>query len=312
MLQLIYLIFALIFASTADAQQVPDTTFTFPIRQAAYPQGKGPVIYIDGSHFNFHTRNGGFFPFSKLLEQDGYKVKSFDTTLTDAGLLKGCRLLVIVNALNEVNSNSWALPTPSAFSEKEISVLRKWVENGGSLLLVADHMPFAGAATNLGKAFGFEFLNGFARTGESFWPPSEFSAENGKLHPSPATTGIKEYEKIDRVTTFTGSAFKSHEGSMNVLCFSDSDLGLQPDTAWRFNPKTPTQKLNGFYQGSLLNFGKGRVAVFGEAAMFTAQVVNGSMRIGINSELAPQNAQFVLNLVHWLDGVKEYTGAVRK
>ena len=33
----------------------------------------------------------------------------------------------------------------------------------------------------------------------------------------------------------------------------------------------------------------------------TAQVVNGNFKVGINSDAAPQNAQFVLNLVRWLD-----------
>jgi hypothetical protein len=48
--------------------------------------------------------------------------------------------------------------------------------------------------------------------------------------------------------------------------------------------------------------GKGKVAVFGEAAMFTAQIANGTLKAGFNSELAPKNAQFTLNLIHWLHG----------
>ena len=42
--------------------------------------------------------------------------------------------------------------------------------------------------------------------------------------------------------------------------------------------------------------------------MFTAQIANGNFKVGINSESAPKNAQFTLNLIHWLDGVKEYSG----
>ena len=49
-------------------------------------------------------------------------------------------------------------------------------------------------------------------------------------------------------------------------------------------------------------FGKGRIAVFGEAAMFSAQVttLNGqSMKMGMN---VPGNddRQFALNVMHWL------------
>ncbi|MCX6233960.1 MAG: hypothetical protein NT175_04435 [Bacteroidetes bacterium] len=89
---------------------------------------------------------------------------------------------------------------------------------------------------------------------------------------SPVTRGVKDYEKIDTVATFTGSAYIAPEGSIIVLSFSDEHHSLQLDTAWRFNNNTPTQNLDGFQQGALLKFGNGKVAVFGEAAMFTAQI----------------------------------------
>lgn len=304
--------FQFILVLFSHAQQIPDTSYSFPIRQAAYAMGKGPLILIDEAHHNFHTRNGGFLPFARLMEQDGYRVNSLNRTITGAEVLNGYNILVIVNSLNEVNANKWVLPTPSAFTREEIEIIRQWVQNGGSLFLVADHMPFAGAATDLGKAFGFEFINGFAKTGAAFWPPSVFSRQNGTLQDSPVTRGIKEYEKIDSVVTFTGSAFKVPEPSIRVLSFRDDNISLQPDTAWRFNNTTKQQKLKGCQQGALLNSGKGKVAVFGEAAMFTAQLVNGSVRVGFNSELAPQNSQFALNLIHWLDGVKVYQGATSK
>ncbi len=52
---------------------------------------------------------------------------------------------------------------------------------------------------------------------------------------------------------------------------------------------------NGFHHGAILKFGKGKVAVFGEAAMFTAQIVNSNVKVGFNSEYAPHNVQFTLN-----------------
>jgi hypothetical protein len=43
--------------------------------------------------------------------------------------------------------------------------------------------------------------------------------------------------------------------------------------------------------------------VFGEAAMFSAQVA-GPQRppMGMKDPAAPQNAQFLLNVLHWLSG----------
>ena len=303
-------ILSLALSASVSAQQVPDTSFTFPIDQPAYQHGKGPVIYIDQAHNNFHTRDGGFLPFSRMLEQDGYRVNRLDKTITGIDILKNCKILIIANALNAVNARYWILPTPSAFTIDEIAIIREWVKNGGSLFLIADHMPFAGAAYELGKAFGFEFLNGFAFTGErGSWPPSTFTADKGTLKESPVTAGLKKYEKVDSVSSFTGSSFKAPKEAVPVLCFIDGNYSLQPDTAWSFNSKTPRENLSGYYQGAVREYGKGKVAVFGEAAMFTAQLVNGTIKAGFNSELAPQNAQFTLNLIHWLDGIKKNSGA---
>jgi len=165
-------------------------------------------------------------------------------------------------------------------------------------------MPFAGAASELGKAFGYEYINGFAMNDKRAWPPSVFLLKDNTLRASPVTTGRKNSEKIDSIATFTGSAFRAPKKSMPVLSFPSDYKALQPDTAWSFGDKTPKQSIGGLSQGSILKFGNGRVAVFGEAAMFTAQLVNGNFKVGINSEAAPQNAQFVLNLIHWLDGLE--------
>jgi hypothetical protein len=320
----LYLLIAVAVLSTGlptQAQQQPDTSFTYPIPQPAYPMGKGPLILIDGTHYNFHTREAGFSPFARLMEGDGYRVEGIGYRVKGVGyqvsgirdvisesLLKGCRILIIANALNEVNEDNWTLPTPSAFSKSEIDVIRDWVSDGGSLLLIADHMPFAGAASELGLAFGFEFVNGFADLGQNRWPPSVFRAGDGSLKDSTVSRGLKPGDRIDSVASFTGSAFRAPSEAIPVLTFTGMSKSLLPDTAWKFNDKTPSVKLDGYCQGAILQFGKGRVAVFGEAAMFTAQLVNGNFRVGINSEAAPQNAQFALNLVHWLDSRSDRRG----
>jgi len=283
------------------AQQVPDSAYNFQFITTSYPKGGGPLILIDEAHNNFHTKGGGFFAFSKLLEQDGYLVGSLNKSITNPDLLKASKILVIANPLNARNINNWVLPTPTAFTTEEIEIIHEWVNQGGKLLLIADHMPFAGAAYELGKAFGFEFINGFAFTSERSWPPSVFLSDNGTLKASPVTIGNNPNENIDKISTFTGSAFKAPTGSIPILSFTKEHYSLQPDTAWRFNGKTPKIDLDGCCQGAIMEYGKGKIAVFGEAAMFTAQLVNSNVKVGINSEFAPQNAQFTLNLIHWLD-----------
>ena len=79
-----------------------------------------------------------------------------------------------------------------------------------------------------------------------------------------------------------------------------------PVEAWEFKPTTPVIRADGMMQGAVLLFGKGRVAIFGEAAMFSAQeqIRDGErFQMGMNSPNAAQNPQFLLNVMHWLSGL---------
>ncbi len=79
-----------------------------------------------------------------------------------------------------------------------------------------------------------------------------------------------------------------------------------PEEAWVFSERTPAVSTRGLVQGAVLRHGQGRVAVFGEAAMFTAQtsVRNGIVRpMGMNHPGASENTQFLLNVAHWLSGL---------
>ena len=91
-----------------------------------------------------------------------------------------------------------------------------------------------------------------------------------------------------------------------MLVLNSNFISSMPDTAWVFREDTPRIPVGGWSQGAFMKFGKGRLAVFGEAAMFTAQVSGKSKRkMGMNHPAAKQNAQFLLNVIHWLDGLIE-------
>jgi hypothetical protein len=84
---------------------------------------------------------------------------------------------------------------------------------------------------------------------------------------------------------------------MPVMVFIDGDFSLNPEIAWQFVEETETVSLSGYAQGALLKYEKGRIAVFGEAAMFTAQIIqlpNGDeFKVGLNNkQLAPNNIRF--------------------
>lgn len=295
---------ACLMSNGVKAQQVADVSFRPPIKKPAYRPDKGPLVLIDEAHFNFHTASGRYQPFAELLKRDGYVVKP-STSRFSKESLKGARILVIANSLAERNSQGdWSLPTPSAFSDEEIAAVREWVKDGGSLLLIADHMPFPGAAEKLAAAFGIEFNNGFALDPQTQGAPLIFRRSEGSLKDDAITKGRNTDEKIDSVATFTGSAFKLNNGARPLLVFRSPVISLMPPVAWQFKPDTPRVPVEGWFQGAAFRFDKGRVAVFGEAAMFTAQLAGPNRQpIGMNSPAAPQNAQFLLNILHWLSGL---------
>ncbi len=298
-------IFAIIFASfNLQAQQVGDPDFHPVIHSPAYEKGAGPAVFIDEAHHNFHTLNGRYQSFAELLEKDGYNLKANTEAFTKAGL-GNAKILVIANALHERNISDWTLPTPSAFTKDEIAAVADWVNEGGSLFLIADHMPLPGAAADLASAFGFEFNNGFAFD-TTHQTNDFFTLADKTLKANKITNGRSESEKVDSLVSFTGQAFKIPDAADPLLILNSNFISMMPDTAWAFRDHTPRIPVGGWSQGAVLEFGKGRLAVFGEAAMFTAQVSGkGKRKVGMNHPAATQNAQFLLNVIHWLDGLIE-------
>ena len=77
MRNLLLLLFGICF-TYLQAQQVPDTSNFFSIPLPKYPLKNGPVIQIDAAHHNFHTLEGRYSTFGRILATDGYQMKSSD------------------------------------------------------------------------------------------------------------------------------------------------------------------------------------------------------------------------------------------
>ena len=288
-------------APSVLAQQVADTAFVSTVFDPAFPEDKGPLVLIDEAHHNFHTADGRYLAFAMLLRADGYRVRGLAEPFTRSSL-EGAALLVISNALHEDNVEDWYLPTPSAFTDEEVEAVRAWVEDGGALFLIADHMPCAGAAETLADAFGLAFQNGFAMHRESDSGRMRFSQDDGSLVHHVVLEGRGPDERVPFVVSFTGQAFRATRQVDPILVVPEGVDLLLPEIAWNFSKRTPRISAGGLLQGALLRQGDGRVAAFGEAAMFTAQKSNGN-RMGMNDPEAPHNRQFALNVVRWLTGV---------
>jgi hypothetical protein len=297
------------------AQQVPDTLFNPTVSRPAFDAGKGPALCLDEGHHNFHTLDNRFLPFGKLTSRDGFRVMPLRAVFT-ATSLAPCRILVISNALpTDAAWETYPDPTPSAFTAAEVTAVRAWVERGGSLLLIADHKPFPGAAARLAAAFGVSFIDGFAVprfTGEAgrdsaFAAPTLFRTADGTLAPHAIVRGRDAKEAITQVRTFTGQAFRAEPGTVEPIFVLPGDfVSLEPRIAWQFGPETKVREVGGWFQAASKRVGRGRAAFFGEAGMFTAQFTAKTHALmGMNAPMAEQNAQFVLNVLHWLAGILE-------
>ena len=294
---------ALSYAPQARSQQVADSSFAPTIASPAYPEGRGPVVLIDEAHHNFHTAGGRFFAFAKMLRRDGYVVRPLRSSFTRAAL-DSASVLVISNALHAQNEEDWFLPTPSAFTDDEIATVRAWVEAGGSLVLIADHMPFPGCAEKLARAFGILFSNGFALKADEESGQMTYRRRDRSLADHPITRGRNRTESVDSLTSFTGQAFRLQAKGEALMNLASGAVLLLPEEAWQFSKRTPRLSAAGMLQGAVLRVGKGRVAVFGEAAMFSAQLAGPNrVPMGMNDPLAKQNPQFLLNVMHWLSGI---------
>jgi len=256
-------------------------------------------MYIPG-RLHLNTKDGRYKPFSNLLERDGYNVIEYKGIFKRDELIKG-KILVISNALNE-NVEDWVIPNPSAFTESEINEIKLWVYEGGSLFLIADHMPIADASKDLAKVFEFEFTNGFVldtlMKGTAY-----FNLKEKALTESIITQGRDSTESVHEIVSFTGQAFRIPADATSILTFNKNYVNFLPDTSWVFDDSTTKLSAEGWSQGAYKKFGNGKIVVFGEAAMFTAQLSGPQKRKGgMNSEIAPENYQLLLNIIHWLDG----------
>jgi hypothetical protein len=221
--------------------------------------------------------------------------------------LKAGKILVIANALSQRNQLNWNLPIDPSFTDDEVKAVREWVNDGGALLLIADHFPMPETARKLAEAFGVHFHNGYAVDPQAPPGPLVYKRADKSLSDHPITRGRAANEKIDSIATFTGSAFQV-DGGEPVLTFLGGEVFSYTPKAFGQPPDkdTPRTPIKGWLQGATIKVGKGRVAIFGEAAMFSAQLAGPNKSpMGMNAQIAAQNPQFLLNVMHWLSGLLE-------
>lgn len=281
---------------------VEDTTFEVAVKRPAHKHGKGPLVLIDEAHHNVHSLTGFYGPFGNMLRADGYRVAALRDAITPAAL-KSAGVLVISNALPAPSAEK-ADTLGSAFTAAEMDAVIAWIRNGGALLLFVDHRPFPKAAAELGKRLGLEMLDGYALDYE-VWDPLIFSRAHGTLRSHPIIDGRRRDERVDSVATFYGHAMRGLDAKIRPLMVFGAEVeSMQPKRLWEIGDDTPRVSVGGWLQGAALTLGKGRVVVYGEAGMAVAQRVGPrAAPVGMNTPVGAQNAQLLLNTLHWLTGL---------
>jgi len=323
----------------------PDPDYHAVVAVPEHDSGAGPIVRIDKTHVNTHYLTRGYEKFAELLINDGYPVHSFDAAWNPAycdGFLtfqeckddavppycQFCKRLSTTNILVVANATT-------AFAPLELAFLYDWVANyGGRLLLIMDHCPIPGDNPALPALFGISwglpmpgqterptvestdvfpaarFSGHFCRgeAGVGFCPAQAGSLLHGPVTEGRAIPGVSGCnETVQFIGFWTGSSIEpAADPRLDVARFPD--CGLDTDCV----------TLQGEVAGTMRYVGSGRVFAASEAAMFTAQCKGGTPcpcagpscedeKFGMQPELGTHNQQYLLNIVHWLEGLMPLT-----
>jgi hypothetical protein len=304
-----WLALAALLTAHLAAQESPNVASAPPIVRPTYESDRGPSIAFDEAHKNTHTIGGQFQAFARLLRRDGYRVRA----LTDAvsrQALDGIDILVLAQP------GGWEGPDAS-LTAAEVGALLEWVRAGGSLLLIVDHMPGPAGAQRLATALGVEqWHNGYAGMETPRGPVFNLRFTRSGELPEAAvvpllgtnvawqgpgaavlehsiTSGRDANERVDSVLSFGGSAFQLPVGAVPLLVLPPGAMSFVPVAGTAPTAEgTPRVSVAGWHQAAVLSLGRGRVGLFAELGIFSAQwPVHPA---------ASRNYQLALNVMRWL------------
>lgn len=292
----------------AQRSQAVDRNWSFQNDSPAWQAGSGPQIIFSIKESDF-IKTGLHEPLAALARSDGFRTEESDPPLSPVTLQQGSILVLINPYLRSSYRDYPAMLPPSVYADEEIAGIRQWVGAGGALLVIADHAPYGGGSSALAEAFGFSFINGHAIEDAAIlegmvrvrWG---FEAGTGLNTGHPVTDGGMGRHPVTRFFAFGGQAFLPPEQATVLLRFPKGWTALFAFDAVREFRTAQRMDASGLAQGAVMDYGKGRVAVFTEAGAFSAQLLPDGRRIGFNTPEGQDNPEFVLSLLRWLSGYR--------
>ncbi|MBU0517402.1 hypothetical protein KJ564_00525 [bacterium] len=241
--------------------------------QVDVPQKDKTVLFYDRGYLNwdipqygvYGRRASGMFGLAPdYLRWKGFQVERTDTLTQE--LLNRSGLLTIINLVE-------------AFSPEEESMVHRWVEDGGSLLLLGDHTGLANIrapSNSLLQPYGIELNFDSAKPKRTGWAGSLVTTP----HPLTAGLGLQRQggDKPGVTHIWVGASLKLKSPAKPLIMGRDgfSDIG---------NPKNEKDGFLGDYRYRIderlgnqallaeAHTGKGKALVFGD----TSTLQNGAM-----------------------------------
>jgi len=189
----------------------------------------------------------------------------------------------------------WLIVTIREASRTSAIAIESWVKQGGSLLLITDHDPDVKESIALAQKFGFELWNTSPRN-SSGQLTIVFKSSNGSLEDHAITSN----PDISHFVAAHGSMMRIPDNAEPIFTLPNGSYFIERDPNTKKNVK---KDASGFSLGGVRDWGAGRIAVFNEASGFNAQIYKGK-KFGMNAANSQDNAQFTLNLLHWLSVTK--------
>jgi len=298
----------IIYTSFGAGALAPDPTFIPIVHAPTYPYistvGTNPVLHatpvvgIDRTHqnaFSLDPTCPRYAALAQLLTADGAIVQDFSTPFGSSGYsqaLNGLNILVIADA--------------TGISAAEASAISAWVSAGHGLI-IAGSIP----STLTTELMGVTWVDGD--------PEREFNSCTDAVSPygpgwikdnDVITEGLKPSEEVFSVYEYTGPAIPpvtiaatsilSLRAGARTNCFYNCgayfDLGIPAD---------------GYSRGLAFQLGAGKVFASGDSRMFSAvlwagygiYIIPGVKTYQQGMQVYPSNQQFLLNIVHWIDGL---------
>ncbi len=263
------------------------------------------MVLIDAAHGNDVSNPSSGDTLRQFLQHWGYATRELEGAIESGSLdevdVFMSYLPLKLGGPQSAFESSTVLP---AFTPDEAANVKSWVERGGSLFLVIDHAPFAGAAWPLTALFGIETSNGYVVDKQAVpYVTSRavaisaitFSRENGSLAEHVVTRGINGTERVELIGAYSGAAFRLPRRAVSVLTLGDNVVSLMPERpSDELAEHTPTESVAGWSMGGLLRVGEGRVAIFGEDG------IPLKVALWTPPALVVDNIQLTKNVFGWL------------